>query len=97
MNELKWQRTQLLRIQAQQKAKQGGVAGAAKKPVPKVTQGPVKKVGPTKQVCWVLLLYRVNSSDGMIFEPLQAISYSTFTLFLEADTLISIASQTGHA
>ncbi|KAI4176931.1 MAG: hypothetical protein LQ343_000788 [Gyalolechia ehrenbergii] len=49
MNELKWQRTQLLRIQAQQKAKQGGVAGAAKKPVPKVTQGPVKKVGPTKQ------------------------------------------------
>lgn len=46
MNELKWQRTQLLRIQAQQKAKQGG----AKKLVPKVTQGPVKKVGPTRQV-----------------------------------------------
>ncbi|KAI4180257.1 MAG: hypothetical protein L6R41_007344 [Letrouitia leprolyta] len=45
MNELKWQRTQLLRIQAQQKAKQGG----AKKLVPKVTQGPVKKVGPTRQ------------------------------------------------
>ncbi|KAL8992968.1 MAG: hypothetical protein Q9188_007454 [Gyalolechia gomerana] len=49
MNELKWQRAQLLRIQAQQKAKQGGAAGGAKKPVPKVTQGPVKKVGPTKQ------------------------------------------------
>lgn len=47
MNELKWQRTQLLRIQAQQKAKQGGAG--AKKPVPKVTQGPVKKVGPTRQ------------------------------------------------
>ncbi|KAL8931708.1 MAG: hypothetical protein Q9211_006782 [Gyalolechia sp. 1 TL-2023] len=51
LNELKWQRTQLLRIQAQQKAKQAGAAGAsgAKKPVPKVTQGPVKKVGPTRQ------------------------------------------------
>ncbi|KAL8723586.1 MAG: hypothetical protein Q9225_000128 [Loekoesia sp. 1 TL-2023] len=48
MNELKWQRTQLLRIQALQKAKQGGATGA-KKAVPKVTQGPVKKVGPTRQ------------------------------------------------
>ncbi|KAL8823679.1 MAG: hypothetical protein Q9170_008332 [Blastenia crenularia] len=45
MNELKWQRTQLLRMQAAQRAKEGG----AKKPVPKVTQGGAKKVGGTRQ------------------------------------------------
>ncbi|KAL8691012.1 MAG: hypothetical protein Q9218_003666 [Villophora microphyllina] len=46
MNELKWQRTQLLRIQAQQAAKQG----KGKKPVPKVTEGGAKRVGPQKQI-----------------------------------------------
>ncbi|KAL8790690.1 MAG: hypothetical protein Q9213_000538 [Squamulea squamosa] len=50
MNELKWQRTQLLRIQREQALKKNSNSQAAKKPVPKVTQGPVKKVGPSKQV-----------------------------------------------
>ncbi|KAL8907456.1 MAG: hypothetical protein Q9171_005842 [Xanthocarpia ochracea] len=49
MNELKWQRTQLLRIQRAQAVKKNSNSQAAKKPVPKVTQGPVKKVGPPKQ------------------------------------------------
>ncbi|KAL8706240.1 MAG: hypothetical protein Q9201_000677 [Fulgogasparrea decipioides] len=47
MNELKWQRTQLLRMQQQQKAKAN--PQAAKQPVKKVTQGPVKKVDPTRK------------------------------------------------
>ncbi|KAL8716202.1 MAG: hypothetical protein Q9220_000107 [cf. Caloplaca sp. 1 TL-2023] len=41
MNELKWQRTQLLRLQAQQQGK--------KAPTKTVTQGPVKKVGPQRK------------------------------------------------
>ncbi|KAL8949950.1 MAG: hypothetical protein Q9222_003982 [Ikaeria aurantiellina] len=41
MNELKWQRTQLLRLQAQQQGK--------KAPTKSVTQGPVKKVGPQRK------------------------------------------------
>ncbi|KAL8809345.1 MAG: hypothetical protein Q9223_003146 [Gallowayella weberi] len=49
MNELKWQRTQLLRRQRQEAAKKNPSSAAAKKPVPKVGQGPVKKVGGTKQ------------------------------------------------
>lgn len=50
MNELKWQRTQLLRRQREQALKKNPQSQAAKKPVQKVTQGPVKKVGPPKQV-----------------------------------------------
>ncbi|KAL8659972.1 MAG: hypothetical protein Q9226_000135 [Calogaya cf. arnoldii] len=49
MNELKWQRTQLLRMQREQALKNKPNSQEAKKPVPKVTQGPVKKVGPPKQ------------------------------------------------
>ncbi|KAL8762916.1 MAG: hypothetical protein Q9194_007455 [Teloschistes cf. exilis] len=48
MNELKWQRTQLLRVQAAQRAKMAG--GGKAKPVPKVTQGGAKRVGPQKQI-----------------------------------------------
>ncbi|KAI4234317.1 MAG: hypothetical protein L6R40_006794 [Gallowayella cf. fulva] len=47
MNELKWQRTQLLRRQREQAAKKN--PQVANKPVQKVTQGPVKKVGGTRQ------------------------------------------------
>ncbi|KAL8866645.1 MAG: hypothetical protein Q9174_006176 [Haloplaca sp. 1 TL-2023] len=49
MNELKWQRTQLLRQQAQAKAKANPQGAKKAQPVQKVTQGPVKKVGPQKQ------------------------------------------------
>ncbi|KAL8668876.1 MAG: hypothetical protein Q9168_006508 [Polycauliona sp. 1 TL-2023] len=49
MNELKWQRTQLLRRQREQALKQNPNSQAAKKPVPKVSQGPVKRVGPPRQ------------------------------------------------
>ncbi|KAL8661095.1 MAG: hypothetical protein Q9202_005909 [Teloschistes flavicans] len=49
MNELKWQRTQLLRLQAAQRAK-ANPAAAKKAVVPKVTQGGAKRVGPQKQV-----------------------------------------------
>ncbi|KAL9575873.1 MAG: hypothetical protein Q9212_007612, partial [Teloschistes hypoglaucus] len=47
MNELKWQRTQLLRVQAAQRAK---MAGGKAKAVPKVVQGGAKRVGPQKQI-----------------------------------------------
>ncbi|KAI4249391.1 MAG: hypothetical protein LQ352_005672 [Teloschistes flavicans] len=49
MNELKWQRTQLLRLQAAQRAK-ANPAAAKKAVVPKVTQGGAKRVGPQKQI-----------------------------------------------
>lgn len=48
MNELKWQRTQLLRIQAAQRAKQN--PQAAGKPVPKVSTAGAKRVGPPRPV-----------------------------------------------
>ncbi|KAI4197748.1 MAG: hypothetical protein LQ350_005723 [Teloschistes chrysophthalmus] len=48
MNELKWQRTQLLRVQAAQRAKMAG--GGKAKVVPKVVQGGAKRVGPQKQI-----------------------------------------------
>ena len=50
MNELKWQRTQLLRRQREQALKNKPNSQEVKKPVQKVTQGPVKKVGGPKQV-----------------------------------------------
>ncbi|KAL8843730.1 MAG: hypothetical protein Q9176_001938 [Flavoplaca citrina] len=49
MNELKWQRTQLLRRQREQAMKNSPKSQTAKKPVQKVTEGPVKKVGPPRQ------------------------------------------------
>ncbi|KAI4140058.1 MAG: hypothetical protein L6R39_005976 [Caloplaca ligustica] len=46
-HELQWQRTQLLRMQAAQRAKQN--PNAAKKPIPKVSTAGAKRVGPTRQ------------------------------------------------
>ncbi|KAL8916422.1 MAG: hypothetical protein Q9208_008523 [Pyrenodesmia sp. 3 TL-2023] len=46
MNELKWQRTQLLRIQAAQRAKQN--PQAAKKAVPQISTTAAKRVGQSK-------------------------------------------------
>ena len=66
MNELKWQRTQLLRIQRVQAAKQNPNSQAAKKPVPKVTQGPVKKVGPPKQVSESNSIEGIKTSQSSI-------------------------------